>query len=278
MENFTFKEHYTVEDLRQVVRILRAPDGCPWDSVQTHQSIRRNFIEETLEACEAIDREDSELLREELGDVLFQVLFHADIEAEAGRFDLDDAADTACRKMIFRHPHVFGTERFDGLEPELARWEELKRQEKGQETYADTLDAVARTLPGLWRAEKLQKKAAKAGFACPDTAAAAEKLSEEAGALQAAVRDGADIGEALGNVLFAAAGTAVQAGLDPEECLRGTCETYIARFRRMEEAAQRNGTPLDTLSPGEQRALWNQTGQDGGHAFRTDAKEDPRHE
>ena len=278
MENFTFKEHYTVEDLRQVVRILRAPDGCPWDSVQTHQSIRRNFIEETLEACEAIDREDPDLLREELGDVLFQVLFHADIEADAGRFDLDDAADTACRKMIFRHPHVFGTEHFDGLEPELARWEELKRQEKGQETYADTLDAVARTLPGLWRAEKLQKKAAKAGFAWPDASAAADAAAEEAAALQAAVRSGADPKDAIGRVLFAAAGAAVQAGLDPEECLRGTCETYITRFRRMEEAAQQSGTPLDALSAGEQRALWAQTGQDSGHSSRTEAKEDPRHE
>ncbi|MCD8144740.1 MAG: nucleoside triphosphate pyrophosphohydrolase [Oscillospiraceae bacterium] len=258
MEPFTFKEHYTVEDLRQVVRILRAPDGCPWDSVQTHQSIRRNFIEETLEACEAIDREDATLLREELGDVLFQVMFHADIEANAGRFDLDDAADTACKKMIFRHPHVFGTEHFDGLEPELARWEELKRQEKGQDTYGDTLDAVARTLPGLWRAEKLQKKAAKAGFTWPDTAAALGKLREETDELTVAVADSSNVAEELGDVLFAAAGVAVQAGLDPEECLRQTCEKYIQRFRQMEDLAQQAGTPLDTLPPDAQLSLWEQ--------------------
>lgn len=259
MEHFEFKEHYTVSDLRQIVRILRAPDGCPWDSVQTHQSIRRNFIEETLEACEAIDREDPVLLREELGDVLFQVLFHASIEEDAGHFDLDDAADTTCKKMIFRHPHVFGTEHFEGLEPELARWEELKRQEKGQETYSDTLDAVARTLPGLWRAEKIQKKAAKAGFVWPDTAAAMKKLREETGELDAAVTQASNIEEELGDVLFAAAGVAVQAGLDPEECLRKTCEKFITRFSRMEELAQQAGTPLDTLPPQEQLSLWDNT-------------------
>ncbi len=258
MHNFVLKERYTVEDLREVVRILRAPDGCPWDSVQTHQSIRRNFIEETLEACEAIDREDTPLLQEELGDVLFQVLFHASIEEDAGHFNLDDAADTTCKKMIFRHPHVFGTEHFEHLDQELSRWEELKREEKGQTTYADTLDAVARTLPGLWRAEKLQKKAAKAGFAWPDVSGAFGKLTEEVGELEDALQTESNIQEELGDVLFAAAGVAVQLGLDPEECLRQTCEKYIDRFRKMEELATGANTPLDSLSVTDQITLWKQ--------------------
>ena len=264
MEAFTFKEHYTVEDLRTIVRILRAPDGCPWDKVQTHQSIRRNFIEETLEACEAIDRNDPDLLKEELGDVLFQVMFHASIEEDAGHFDLDDAADTACKKMIFRHPHVFGTEHVEGVEPELVRWEELKRQEKGQDTYSDTLDAVARTLPGLWRAEKIQKKAAKSGFAWPDARSAQDKLQEEVEELDTAVEENSNVEEELGDVLFAAAGVAVKEGLDPEECLRKACEKYIDRFRRMENAAQEKGTPLDTLAPEAQLELWEQAKNQSG--------------
>jgi tetrapyrrole methylase family protein/MazG family protein len=257
MVNFQYKEHYTVADLVELVRILRSPEGCPWDQVQTHASIRRNFIEEVLEACEAIDQENTPLLREELGDVLLQVIFHAGIEADAGHFDLDDAADTCCKKMIFRHPHVFAQQPVDSLDSELNRWEELKRQEKGQDSYADTLDAVARTLPGLWRAEKLQKKAARAGFAWPDVPSALEKLREEVGELEEAVSQNSNVEEELGDVLFAASGVALKAGLDPEECLRKTCEKYIGRFRSMESAAAEAGTPLDTLSPQEQLSLWS---------------------
>lgn len=257
MVNFEYKDHYTVADLVDLVRLLRSPDGCPWDRVQTHESIRRNFIEETLEACEAIDQKDPVLLREELGDVLMQVIFHAGIEEDAGHFTLDDTADTCCKKMIFRHPHVFGARHFDNLDQELSKWEELKRQEKGQSSYADTLDAVARTLPGLWRAEKLQKKAARAGFAWPDVPSAMDKLLEEVSELEEAVNQPSNVEEELGDVIFAAAGVAFQAGLDPEECLRKTCEKYIARFRAMESAAAEAGTPLDTLSPEDQLALWS---------------------
>jgi tetrapyrrole methylase family protein/MazG family protein len=257
MVNFEYKDHYTVADLVELVRILRSPQGCPWDQVQTHASIRRNFIEETLEACEAIDRDDTALLQEELGDVLLQVIFHAGIEEDAGHFTLDDAADTCCKKMIFRHPHVFGTEQFTSLEGQLSQWEALKQQEKGQSSYGDTLEAVARSLPGLWRAEKLQKKAARAGFTWPDVPSALEKLQEEVSELEEAVTQDTNVSEELGDVIFAAAGVAYKAGLDPEECLRSTCEKYIARFRSMESAATAAGTPLDTLSPEEQLALWS---------------------
>ena len=151
MVSFPQKEHYDLADFRQVIEILRHPGGCPWDQEQTHQSIRRNLLEEAYEAAEAIDTENTTLLQEELGDVLMQVLFHSSIEADAGRFDLDDVADMAVKKLIFRHPHVFGSVDVADSSEVLVNWDALKRQEKHQESYTDTLDAVARSLPALWR-------------------------------------------------------------------------------------------------------------------------------
>ena len=159
MIDFISKDRYCFEDLVRLVHLLRAPGGCPWDGAQTHESIRRNFLEEAYEVCEAFDRDDPAMMREELGDVLLQVLFHTDIEQDAGRFTLDDVCDTVCKKLVFRHPFLFGGEN--------PGWDELKKREKGQQTVSETLDAVARSLPACWRAEKLQKKAAKTGFACP---------------------------------------------------------------------------------------------------------------
>ena len=156
MVDFQYKDSYGVKDLEEIVRILRAPGGCPWDAEQTHQSIRRNFLEEAYEAVEAIDEGSPEHLEEELGDVLLQVVMHARMEQEAGRFDLDGVADGICKKLIFRHPHVFG-----GAAATPDSWEELKRQEKGQTTYTATLQSVAKSLPGLWREEKIQAKAEK---------------------------------------------------------------------------------------------------------------------
>ena len=157
MINFTSKDRYDFADLQRLVEVLRAPGGCPWDGAQTHLSIRRNFLEEAYEACEGFDLDDPAHMREELGDVLLQVLFHTDIEREAGRFTLDDVCDVECRKLIFRHPALFGGE--------AKSWDEVKQQEKGQTTVTETLDGVARSLPATWRSEKLQKKAAKCGFA-----------------------------------------------------------------------------------------------------------------
>ena len=181
MVNFTRKEHYNLDDFRQVIELLRHPGGCPWDQEQTHASIRRNLLEEAYEAAEAIHTDNPELLREELGDVLRQVLFHSSIEADAGRFNLDDVADQAVKKLIFRHPHVFGTVEVADSDQVLVNWDQLKRQEKHQETYTDTLNAVARSLPALWRAEKVQKKAAKANFEWTALSDYLDKLREEEG-------------------------------------------------------------------------------------------------
>lgn len=157
MINFTSKPRYALDDLIRLVHALRAPGGCPWDAAQTHLSIRRNFLEEAYEACEALDCDDAAMLREELGDVLLQVLFHADIEADRGRMTIDNIADAECRKLIFRHPFLFGGKN--------ASWDELKQQEKGQKTTGEAMQGVARSLPATWRAEKIQKKLRKPAFA-----------------------------------------------------------------------------------------------------------------
>ena len=257
MVNFERKETYSLQDLIEILRILRAPGGCPWDRVQTHLSDRRNFLEEAYEAAEAIDTDNAALLKEELGDVLMQVVFHAGIEADAGRFDMDDVCDGVVKKLLYRHPHVFGDGQAETADTVPASWEQLKRQEKGQKTTADALDAVARSLPGLWRAEKIQKKAADAGFDWRDVSGALDKLDEETGELRQAVETGGDVAGELGDVLFAAVKVGRFCGIDPEDAIAGTCEKFIRRFRVMEQEAARQGRALHDMTLEEMTALWN---------------------
>ena len=185
MLDFLCKESYDLRDFVALITFLRSPGGCPWDQVQTHESIRRNFLEETYEACEAIDAGDTAHLKEELGDVLMQVLFHTDIEREAGHFDIDDVADAACRKLVYRHPHVFRRNDLDAPD-----WDTIKQRERAQTTTAEAMDCVARSLPALWRCEKIQAKAAKTGFEWPDADAALDKVAEETQELREAVASG----------------------------------------------------------------------------------------
>ena len=261
MVNFELKSRYSYDDLLQVVHILRSPGGCPWDQEQTHQSIRRDFLEEAYEAAEAIDADDTALLREELGDVLLQVVFHADIESDAGRFTMEDVVDEVTKKMIFRHPHVFANAQADTTEQVLINWDRLKQQEKSQKTATDTLESVARTLPQLWRAEKIQKKAAKAGFDWADITGALDKLDEETAELRRAVESGNGVEEELGDVLFAAVKVGRFAGLDSEAALSGTCEKFIRRFRAVEEAVRAKGADMKDLPLEELTALWEQAKQ-----------------
>ena len=257
MVNFERKETYSLQDLIEILRILRAPGGCPWDRAQTHLSDRRNFLEEAYEAAEAFDRDDPALMCEELGDMLMQVLFNIHIEEDAGRFTTDDVTDHICKKLIFRHPHVFGTAAADTSEEVLVNWEALKRQEKGQQTTADAMDAVARSLPALWRADKLQSKAAKAGFEFADVSGALDKLDEETGELRQAVETGGDVAGELGDVLFAAVKVGRFCGIDPEDAIAGTCEKFIRRFRVMEQETARQGRALRDMTLEEMTALWN---------------------
>ena len=215
--DFLCKESYDLRDFVALVSYLRSPNGCPWDQVQTHESIRRNFLEETYEACEAIDAGDLVHMREELGDVLMQVLFHTDIEREAGHFDIDDVADAACKKLVYRHPHVFRRD-----EPDAPDWDTMKQRERAQTTTAEAMDSVARSLPALWRCDKIQAKAAKTGFEWPDVHAALDKVDEETRELRAAVASGDTeaIGDELGDLLFA---VLIDPGArhTPERCGRG---------------------------------------------------------
>ena len=238
MVNFPSKEKYGGDDLRAVVEVLRGEGGCPWDREQTHESLRRNLLEETAELCEAIDKGDLALMQEELGDVWLQVLFHASIEQEKGSFDLDDVADAECRKLISRHPHVFGDLVVSDLGEELKVWEDLKRAEKNQSTTADAMDGVCRTLPGLWRAEKIQKKAAHGGVDRTDASALLNHVCGDAEQMVQAIAGGdkAEAKKTLGELLFTVVYMSRMAGVDPEEALHGACEEYIRDFRREEQA------------------------------------------
>ena len=258
MVNFNLKSRYTYEDLLQVVHILRSPGGCPWDQEQTHQSLRPYLIEEAYETAAAIDADDPDQIADELGDVLLQVVFHADMESDAGNFTMEDVVDEVTKKMIFRHPHVFAQVQADTTEQVLVNWEQLKREEKDQKTAADTLDSVARSLPQLWRAEKIQKKAAKAGFDWADVSGALEKLEEETVELRRAVESGVGVEEELGDVLFAAVKVGRFVGVDPETALSGTCEKFIRRFRAVEESVRASGLEMKDLPLDELTALWEQ--------------------
>ena len=259
--DFLCKESYDLRDFVALVSYLRSPNGCPWDQAQTHESIRRNFLEETYEACEAIDAGDLVHMREELGDVLMQVLFHTDIEREAGHFDIDDVADAACKKLVYRHPHVFRRD-----EPDAPDWDTMKQRERAQTTTAEAMDSVARSLPALWRCDKIQSKAAKTGFEWPDVHAALDKVDEETRELRAAVASGDTeaIGDELGDLLFAAVKVARFAGIDPEQAAHAACEKFIRRFSAMETAAANDGTALEQCTLAQMLTLWQQAKQTVG--------------
>ena len=258
MVDFIYKERYDVNDFRRIMELLRSEGGCPWDRVQTHESIRRNMIEEAYEAVAAINHGDMENLREELGDLQMQVLFHARMEEEQGGFTFDDVCDEAVKKLIRRHPHVFGSAQAGTPDEVLQTWDEVKRQEKSQKTTAKAMADVADALPALWRAEKIQKKAAKAGFDWPDMSGAREKISEELSELDEAIASGTGIEEELGDLLAAVVNLARFLDVDPERALGGSCDRFIARYTRMEQLSAEQGRELSELPLDEQDKLWEQ--------------------
>ena len=259
MVDFEKKDKYNFDDLLRIMEILRAPDGCMWDREQDHQSIRRNFIEETYEVCEAIDEQDTEHLKEELGDVLLQVVFHTQMEKEKGVFDIGDVADGICKKLIYRHPHIFGTVEVGSSEEILRNWDELKRKEKHQETDTSALESVAKSLPGLIRAEKLQKKAAKVGFDWENAQGALEKVEEELDEVKRAVAGDGDPEEEIGDLLFAAVNVARHLKVDPERAMEKTCNKFVRRFAEMERQARQENKALSDLSLTELDTLWNRS-------------------
>lgn len=236
VEDLLVKDSYNVYDLAEIVSLLRSENGCPWDKVQTHESIRKDFLEETYEVLDAIDCASPEMLREELGDVLLQVVFHADIEKDEGRFGLDDIADEVCKKLILRHPHVFGDVQADTVDKVLTNWDAIKKDEKKQETYTDTLRSVPKNFPSLMRAQKLGKRAARAGI---DFNSAEDIMN----VLKAMVNNNADIED----ILFVCANAERHLSEDAEERLAKACDRFVERFEELEKS----GAELSEISAGE---------------------------
>lgn len=257
---FTFKEKYGIDDLLEIMRILRSENGCPWDREQDHKSIRKDFIEEVYEAVEAIDLEDTALLREELGDVLLQVVFHARIEEEQGRFCFGDAVNEVCVKLITRHPHVFGDVTAETSEEVLRNWNNIKQQTKNQQTYTETLESVCTALPALMRAQKVGQRAKRAGMDFADASAALECLEGELAELKAAIAEGKaeNIGDELGDTLFSCVNLARHLGFDAEETLTRSTEKFIGRFKRTEDMIRCDGTDMKSLNIDELDAYWRQ--------------------
>jgi MazG family protein len=223
---------------------LRGPGGCPWDAEQTHASLARHLLEETHEALAAIDDGDLEAVRDELGDVLLQVVFHAQIAADDGAWDIDDVAERLIDKLVRRHPHVFGEVEVAGADEVLVNWEQIKAAERGGE--GDLEDDIPASLPALARASKVQRRAAGFGFDWRTPEAALAKLREEVDELEAAASH-ADAEAELGDVLFAAAAVARRLGVDPESALRRTTSTFARRYEAMRARAGSEGIALQDL-------------------------------
>ncbi len=252
------KEKYTFDDLVDIVEVLRSEVGCPWDREQTHASIRRDFIEETYEVIEAIDTENPELLREELGDVLLQVVFHARIEEEEGRFDMDAVAEDICRKLIHRHPHVFGDAVASTTDKVLSNWEQIKSEEKSRSTVTDKLRAIPPMLPALMRAQKVGKKAACFDFA--DSEAVLLKLDEEIEELREAIAGakGDSIEEEMGDVLLTLTSLCRKLGVDAEVALTRSTEKFINRFETLENITIERNLDINSMTMEELDKIWDE--------------------
>ncbi len=259
VETILGKEKYDVEDLREIMEILRGAGGCPWDREQTHKSIRNNFIEEVYEVIEGIDSDNDDIIKEELGDCLLQVVFHARIAEEDGKYNLDDVADGICKKLILRHPHIFSDVKVRDSAEVLRNWDEIKKAEKSQKSAADTLKAVSAALPALMRASKISSKAAKAGFEYSSVDGAFEKTVEELEEVRKEICSGNKeaLFEELGDLLFAAANLARMCGVNAEEALFGANIKFTDRFEKMENLAVKEGKELLNLNISEKIDLWN---------------------
>ncbi|NLD59521.1 MAG: nucleoside triphosphate pyrophosphohydrolase [Clostridiales bacterium] len=253
----TALERYGFDDFDRVIRRLRSPDGCPWDRKQTHRSLRTNLVEEAYEAVDAIDRGDTEALYDELGDVLLQIVLHAEIARQHGEFAIGDVITAIAHKMISRHPHVFSTASADTPDQVLSLWQKLKKKERHQDTQAEVLKSVTKSLPALMRAEKVQKRAADVGFDWKDAEECFFKISEEADELREAMERHGDVEGEAGDLLFAAVNVIRLLKLDPELLLNRATDKFIARFEAMEELILRDGKALAGMALAEMDAYWN---------------------
>lgn len=258
--NFERKSKYNFNDLVQIMKILRSPDGCPWDKVQTHQSIRQNFIEETYEAIEAIDTCDTELLKEELGDVMMQVIFHTIMEEEVGSFDINDVCDAVCKKLIVRHPHVFSDTIADTADEVLKNWDKIKMDTKSQKTQSQVLASVSKSLPALMYSQKIQHKAAKVGFDFEKTDDAFDKVSEELAELKTAVAndDTDNMSEELGDLLFSVVNVARFIKVDSEKALYDATVKFTDRFSKVEQLCNERSINMAEAPISVLDSLWDE--------------------
>lgn len=257
---FEFKDKYDIDDLISIVAVLRAPGGCPWDREQTHDSIKKNFIEETYEVIEAINKKDLSSLKEELGDVLLQVALHCEMERENGSFDFNDVANDIVQKLIVRHPHVFGGLNADNTEEALSNWDAIKLKTKGMKMQSESMLAVPREFPALMRAQKIQSKAAKAGFDWDDVDGAMDKLFEEINELKIAMlnHNKKEIEDEFGDVLFSCVNISRFLKVDSEEALTASTDKFLNRYLIVEELAQKSNLDMKTASIEQLDLLWQQ--------------------
>ena len=253
MVEFEFKERYNTEDLIEIVRLLRSPEGCPWDKVQTHESIRINAIEEAYELVDAIDRGDVARMLEETGDVLMQAAFHALIEEEKGGFTVADMLTAVSEKLITRHTHIFGKDRAQDAEGALSVWDQNKMKEKGQNTYADAVNDVPECFPALLRAQKIAKRMEKGGWDAATLENFEKKFREEYEELLAAHRAGdkAAVAEELGDVLFCTVELGRAVGVDCEMALLDTVKKCAARYTAYEGLVRADGKDVHALTEAE---------------------------
>ena len=254
------EKRYTINDLLEIMETLRSPNGCPWDKVQTHESIKKSMIEESYEAIDALDSGDDKAFANELGDVLLQVVFHAQIAKGRNAFDFDDVVNEICTKLVTRHTHVFGKEHAGDEKEALDNWEKNKKKEKGLKTYTETLRDVPKYYPALMRAEKVQKKAKGAGFDWDNIADVYAKVYEEADEIKEAQSNGtaADVEEEYGDFLFAAVNLGRFLGVTPETALTKASEKFIDRFEKMENKAKADGKELSSISLDEMDRIWDE--------------------
>ena len=249
------------DELVRIMAVLRAPDGCPWDREQTHMTLRRHLVEEAYEAVAAIESGDDAELRDELGDVLLQVVFHAQIASEEGRFDIDDVAAGIVAKLVRRHPHIFADGVADTPAEVMTRWDAIKRTEKER---ASVLDGIAPTLPALAYAEKISRRAVSVGFEWETVDDVWDKVHEEIGELRATGNGTPEAEDELGDLLFTVVNVGRKMGIDPEQALRMACGKFIRRFSEMERSAAEEGRELADMGIEEQEALWRRA-KEGEH-------------
>lgn len=254
------KKDYTFHDLIDIIYVLRSENGCPWDKVQTHDSIKMNLVEEAYEAIEALDSGDKMKFADELGDILLQVVFHSVMGEEDNTFSVSDVINAVCRKMISRHTHIFGNDKADTPEEVLDTWNKNKIAEKGLTSYTDDLKSVCRYLPALIRARKVQSKAAKVGFDWDEVSGALDKLSEEIDEFKEAISEGCpeNITEELGDLIFSAVNVSRFVKVDPEQALSSATEKFINRFEALEKLAVSKNLKLEELSLSEMDKLWEE--------------------